>query len=390
MRLEQVRLQFISLPLKAAFETSFGREKTKRAWVVTVRGEGVDGYGESVASDWPLYSEETHASVYYAIRDAIVPRLPEEISHPRQVFPLLHDLRGNRMAKAAVEMAIWDWFAKSLSRPLFEILGGQKTDRIPVGVSIGIQPDTQQLCEVSDRFWQQGYRRLKIKIRPGWDIGPMTALREYFGASVPMMADANSAYSLEQVDHLRRLDPLQLMMIEQPLAYDDVVDHGQLAQQLSTPICLDESLHSAEDARKALALGALGIINLKAGRVGGYGPSLAIEEFARRHQIPLWCGGMLETGIGRAHNLHLTTLAGFTLPGDTSASDRYFDRDIITEPFVLNQDGTLSVPKGPGIGVELDPKRLRDVLTYEEVFKVPSKPLGFPDHGPRESLHSFG
>ncbi|MCL4493642.1 MAG: o-succinylbenzoate synthase [Firmicutes bacterium] len=380
MRLEQIVLQFISLPLKTPFETSFGQENTKRAWLVTVRGEGIEGYGECVASDQPLYSEETHASAYYALRDHIIPRLAGDIGHPREIFNRLESLRGNRMAKAAIETAIWDWYAKCLSRPLYQILGGQDVGRIPVGVSIGIQADVRQLCQVAEGYWQKGYMRLKIKIRPDWDIEPLTRVRRHLGPGVPIMADANSAYTLAWAEHLQQLDSLQLMMIEQPLAYDDIIDHGKLAQRITTPICLDESIHTADDVAKAWEIGALGIVNLKIGRVGGYTASLAIEEFARSHQIPLWCGGMLETGIGRAHNVHLTTLPGFTLPGDTSASDRYFDRDIITEPFVLNSDGTLNVPEGPGIGVSPDLRRIRDILVYQEVLPIPAQPLTAAQH----------
>ncbi|OLZ10878.1 o-succinylbenzoate synthase [Sulfobacillus thermosulfidooxidans] len=377
MRLEEIQLQFISLPLKTPFATSFGREDTKRAWIITVRGEGIEGYAESVASDLPLYSEETHASVYYAIRDAIIPHLQGHITDPQEISLRLQSIRGNRMAKAAVEMAIWDWFAKSERQPLYRLLGGREVDRIPVGVSIGIQDTLEQLGAVAEGYWKQGYRRLKIKIRPGWDVIPLRMLRARLGDEVPIMADANSAYRLADRDHFKEFEDLHLMMIEQPLAYDDIVDHATLAKTLSTPICLDESIHSVDDARKAWELGALGIINLKVGRVGGYAPSLAIEAFARQHHIPLWCGGMLETGIGRAHNLHLTTLAGFTLPGDTSASDRYFWQDIITEPFALNADGTLTVPTGFGIGVDLDPKRMQEVCTYEETWKIP---VGQDDH----------
>jgi O-succinylbenzoate synthase len=242
-------------------------------------------------------------------------------------------------------------------------------------VAIGIQPDVQQLCQAAEGFWEQGYRRLKIKIRPQWDVEPLAAVRRHLGSEVPIMADANSAYTLGEADHLRQLDPLGLMMIEQPLAYDDIIEHGKLAQKIITPICLDESLRTLDNVAQAWKIGALGVVNLKLGRVGGYVPALAIEKFARSRQIPLWCGGMLETGIGRAHNLHLATLSGFTLPGDTSASTRYFDHDIITDPFVLNSDGTLTVPEKPGIGVSPDMKRIRDVLVYEEVFRVPAESL---------------
>ncbi len=371
MQIDEVHLQFVSLPLKSPFATSFGMERTKNAWLLTVRGEGVEGYGESVASDAPLYSEETHASVYYALRDHLIPRLAGEIVTPRDVSERLAPVRGNRMAKAAVEMAVWDWFARAQGVPLRKLLGGDMAvAEVPVGVSIGIQDTTQALCTVAENYWQQGYRRLKVKIRPGWDWVPLQALRDHLGRDVPIMADANSAYRLADIDLLASFDALDLMMIEQPLGYDDYIDHAVLARRIQTPVCLDESVHSAEDARKALELGACRIINMKVGRVGGYGPALDIHAQALAAHVPLWCGGMLETGIGRAHNVQLTTLQGFTMPGDTSASDRYFDEDIVAEPFVLTPAGTLKVPAGPGIGVVPDPDRVRRACCYQETWRL--------------------
>lgn len=370
MRIERITLNFVELPLKSPFETSFGVETVKSCWVLEVMADGISGYAESVADADPLYSEETHASVYYALKNHLLPRLmAQDIQNPEDVRRFLGPVRGNRMAKAAIEMAIWDWWAKSQSQPLWQILGGNPDkSRIPVGVSIGIQPTDAQLIKVAEEYLRQGYRRLKVKIKPGRDFEPLRALRRAVGDEVAIMADANSAYRLDDLAILRRLDALHLMMLEQPLAEDDYVDHGVLAAGLQTPICLDESIRSAEDARKAIGLGSAEIINIKVGRVGGLAEAKMVHNMAKTHDVPVWCGGMLETGIGRAHNLHLTTLPNFLLPGDTSASDRYFHEDLIDAPFVLNSDGTLSVPQGPGIGVELDPEKLRRFGTYHETW----------------------
>ncbi len=372
MRIDAVDLDFVQIPLKAAFETSFGIETVKSAWLVTVTSEGLRGYAECVADVQPLYSEETHASVYFAWKNALLPRvLAHDIAGPEVVIQLMDPVRGNRMAKAAIEMAIWDWFAKSQGKPLWELLGGDPSRmRIPVGVSIGIQPSPSALVEVAEQYLAQGYRRLKVKIKPGSDIGPLTALRRAVGPQAAIMADANSAYRLSDLDRLRELDPLDLMMLEQPLAEDDLVDHRVLAQALRTPICLDEAIRSDDDARKAIELGSCRIINVKVGRVGGHARARRVHDIAAAAGVPVWCGGMLETGIGRAHNLHMSTLLNFRLPGDTSASDRYFEQDIIDPPFRLNPDGTLTVPSGPGIGVEPDEDRLQRFSSHHETWHV--------------------
>jgi O-succinylbenzoate synthase len=372
LRIEAVELDFVEIPLKAPVQTSFGVETTKSAWIVTVCSQGIKGYAECVADVEPLYSGETHASAYFAWKNDLVPRLSGvAIESPHDVGRLMAPVRGNQMAKAALEMAIWDWFAKSQQQPLWTLLGGQ-ADRqaIPVGVSIGIQPSDRALISRAEAYLAEGYRRLKVKIQPGTDIERLRALRKAVGPDVLIMADANSAYTLADTQHLAGFDALDLMMLEQPLAYDDIIDHRTLAQSIRTPICLDEAIHSADDARKALAIGACQIINIKVGRVGGHSEARRLHDIALSQGAPVWCGGMLETGIGRAHNLHLSTLSNFRLPGDTSASDRYFDEDLIDPPFHLNPDGTLSVPDGPGIGVQPDPHRLAKYRAHHERWRI--------------------
>lgn len=371
MIIEQIELDFVQIPLKSPFQTAYGREMVKSCWLVTVVAEGIRGYAESVADVTPLYSEETHASVYYAWKNHLCPRVwGRDLKNPQELLALWAPVRGNRMAKAALEMAVWDWFARSRRQPLWQLLAGDPGRmRIPVGVSIGIQPSPEELVTQAQAYLAQGYRRLKVKIGPGNDWEPLSRLRKALGEEVPIMADANSAYTLADVDHLRRLDSLYLMMLEQPLAADDYVDHAVLAQRLNTPICLDESIKSDDDGRKAIGLGAAKILNIKVGRVGGHTVARRLHDVAEASSVPVWCGGMLETGIGRAHNLHLSTLPGFTLPGDTSASDRYFFEDVIDPPFRLNEDGTLDVPSGEGIGVEPDPGRLARFRHYREVWR---------------------
>lgn len=387
MRIESVHLNFVQLPLISPFRTSFGTETEKTAWIVTVVSQNISGYAECVADTEPLYSSETHASAYFAWKDHLVPRLAGvDITDPTDVETLWSPVRGHYMAKAALEMALWDWFAKEAGKPLWELLGGDTSRmRIPVGVSIGIQPSNEVLIDLAQSYLAQGYRRLKVKIKPGTDYARLASLREAVGEQVPIMADANSAYTLHDIAALTRLDALNLMMLEQPLGYDDIIDHAALAGVLKTPICLDEAVHSDEDARKALQIGACQIINVKVGRVGGHAVARRIHDQAQRVGAPVWCGGMLETGIGRAHNLHLSTLPNFRIPGDTSASNRYFAEDIIDPPFLLNADGTLSVPDGPGIGVKPDPERMRHFTTHQETWRISrttarggGKPYGSP------------
>lgn len=368
MQIDRVQLDFVELPLLDPFETSVGVSTVKQAWILTVYADGIAGYAESVADPDPHWNEETHATVYFALKNHLLPLLwGQEIRHPEEVARFFLPIRANFMAKATIEMAVWDWFARAQGVPLARLLGGDPAKTtIPVGVSIGIQPTTDDLLRAADTFLGLGYRRLKVKIKPGLDIERLAALRRHVGAQVAMMADANSAYRLADLPILKALDDLDLMMLEQPLAHDDLIDHATLARSLKTPVCLDEAIRTPEDARKAMDIEACRVINIKVGRVGGYAMARAIHDLAAKRGVPVWCGGMQETGIGRAHNLHLSTLANFRLPGDTSASNRYFVEDLVEPAFTLNEDGTLTVPAGPGIGVVPDPHRLVRYASFHE------------------------
>jgi len=349
----------VKLPLVRFFETSFGRVHHKQFIIVRADAEGASGYGECVADVDPYYSSETNDTAWHIITDFIAPRvIGADFDHPRDVFPALKAIRGHNMAKAAVEMAAWDLFARQRNAPLSRVLhpGGAR-DRIASGVSIGIQDSLDDLAAAVERELAAGYRRIKIKIKPGWDLDAVAAFRRRF-ASVPLMVDANAAYTLGDADHLAKLDAFDLMMIEQPLDYDDIGDHAALQRRLKTPICLDESIKSVHAAQEAIAAGACRIINIKPGRVGGFAESIRLHDLCAANGIPVWHGGMLESGIGRAANIHLSTLPNFSLPGDVAASKRYFDPDLIEPPIEVAADGTIAVPTGPGLGVSIRLDRL--------------------------------
>lgn len=361
MRIERIELRLLRLPLVRFFETSFGRITERPFVLVTVDEDGASGIGECVADANPYYSSETTRTAWHVIAEFIAPLLlGREFSHPREIFWALRGIRGHNMAKAAVEMASWDLFAKQRDVSLSVALGGSAATiaaGIASGVSIGIQDSFDELAERVGIELAAGYRRMKIKIKPGWDIEAVETVRKRFG-SIPLMVDANAAYTLDDAAHLGRLDAHHLMMIEQPLDYDDIRDHSQLQSRLRTPICLDESIHSVRAAAEAIEQHACRIINIKPGRVGGHGEAVRIHDLAAAHQIPVWHGGMLETGVGRAHNIHLSTLPNFTLPGDVAASRRYFAPDLIHPEIVVRSDGTIAVPTGPGIGVAVDLDRV--------------------------------
>ena len=369
MRIERIELRLLRLPLVRFFETSFGRIHERPFILVFVEGEGVTGVGECVAEANPYYGSETTTTAWHIIEQFISPAvLGRDFAHPREIFPALRAIRGHQMAKAAVEMAAWDLFARQQGIPLFRALGGSdQTIRtgIASGVSIGIQDSLEQLMERVEVELAAGYRRIKIKIKPGWDVEAAGAVREKFG-NVPLMVDANAAYHLEDTAHLARLDEFDLMMIEQPLDYDDVLDHATLQGGMRTPICLDESLHTPKIAAEAIRAGACRIINIKPGRIGGHSQSIEMHDIAVAHGIPVWHGGMLESGIGRAHNIHLSTLPGFSLPGDIAASRRYFAPDLIDPEVVVRPDGTIAVPTEPGIGVHLVSDRI-DAATEQRL-----------------------
>ena len=347
----------MKLPLVRFFETSFGRIYHKQFIIVRADEGGESGYGECVAEQDPYYSSETTETAWHIITEFIAPRvIGVEFAHPRDVFAALKAIRGHNMAKAAVEMAAWDLFARQQRAPLSQVLGGARA-RIASGVSIGIQDSLDDLAALVERELAAGYRRIKIKIKPGWDLDAVATIRKRFG-SIPLMVDANAAYRLADADHLARLDEFDLMMIEQPLDYDDVSDHAQLQRRLKTPICLDESIKTVHIAEEAIAAGACRIINIKPGRVGGFAESIRLHDLCERHGIPVWHGGMLESGIGRAANIHLSTLANFSLPGDVAASKRYFEPDLIEPPIEVAPDGTIAVPTAPGLGVSIRLDRL--------------------------------
>jgi O-succinylbenzoate synthase len=361
VHIERIELRLLRLPLVRFFETSFGRVDGREFILVTLHEGGATGLGECVADENPYYSYETTATAWHVIRDFVGPAvLGREFAHPREIFGALARIRGHNMAKAAVEMAAWDLFANQTGRPLWEVLGGDPgivRSGIRAGVSIGIQDTIPDLVDRVKTELAAGYQRVKIKIKPGWDVAAVGAVRDACG-SAPLMVDANAAYTLADTGHLARLDAFDLMMIEQPLDYDDIWKHASLQQNLRTPICLDESIHSVAAGEAAMESSACRIINVKPGRMGGHAESIRLHDAAARRGVPVWHGGMLESGIGRAHNIHLSTLTNFTLPGDVAASRRYYAPDLIDPEIEVRADGTIEVPRGPGIGVTVVHERL--------------------------------
>lgn len=365
IRVERARLRVVELPLVSPFTTSFGTQTVRRALLVEVEGDGVSGVGECAAGIEPGYSSETCAGALIALRDHIIPSV---LGGPaRDVSGHVRSwswVRGHNMAKAALEMALLDQAGQAGGRSIAEILGGVRS-RIDCGVSIGIQTSLATTLTAVDGYLAEGYQRIKLKCKPGYDVELARAVRQRFPGT-PLMLDANSAYSLADIAELRALDQFDLLMIEQPLAHDDLIDHAALQAQIETSICLDESVESLADLRAAIALASGRILNIKAGRVGGLLAAVQLHDACVEAGWPVWCGGMLETGIGRAANLALAALPGFTLPGDTSASDRYFEQDLLVEPFQLAADGTMPVPTGSGLGVEVDQSRLEEITVHLE------------------------
>jgi len=357
MKIEAIEIRELKMDLLQPFETSFGRATYQNFLVLKVWVDGVAGWSECVADESPEYSYETVPTARQVIENFIAPRVfAGNYAHPSELVPSLDHIRGHNMAKAAVEMGFWEAYARLQGKPLSTVLGGTRT-QIASGVSIGIQPSVEQLLDKIASELADGYRRIKIKIKPGWDSKVVARVRERF-PETPLMVDANSAYRLDHLALFKELDRFNLMMIEQPLAYDDMWDHSRLQREIKTPICLDESVHSPEDARKAIEMGACRVINIKAGRVGGLASAKGVHDVAATQGIPVWCGGMLETGIGRAHNVHLSTLSNFALPGDVAASKRYYPEDLIDPPVEVRSDGTISVPTGPGIGYRVCEDRI--------------------------------
>jgi O-succinylbenzoate synthase len=367
VRLEAVELRRVGLPLVRPFRTSFGTEVDKDVLLVTVHGAGGEvGWGECVAMTDPLYSSEFADGAQLVTRDHLLPRLfAAGDLGADDVGPLLRAVKGHPMAKAAVEMAVLDAELRAAGRSFGERLGAVRAE-VDCGVSVGIAPSIGALLDEVAGYLDAGYRRIKLKIEPGCDLEPVRAVREAH-PDVLLQVDANTAYTLDDWEALAALDPFDLLLVEQPLDEDDVAGHAELARRIRTPVCLDESIISARVAGEAIAMGACAIVNIKAGRVGGYLEAVRVHDVCRAAGVPVWCGGMLETGLGRAANVALAALPGFTLPGDTSASDRYFHRDL-TEPFVLS-DGRLGVPGGPGLGVDPLPDVLDELTTHLEVVR---------------------
>ena len=371
LQLERIELREIELPLKSPFETSFGRTTRRRILIVRAfdRG-GASGYGECVASENPFFNHETIDTAWLITAKYIAPLLAAaRAGSAARVSQALDPIRENRMAKAGVEAAVWDLEARLSEKPLWQHIGGAR-DEIACGVSIGIQSSPEELLDVVGRELESGYQRIKLKIKPGKDAQFVEAVRRRFPA-ITLSVDANSAYRLETDTPLFKLfDDYNLLMIEQPLTPGDLVDHAKLQRELRTAICLDESIVCLANARHAHELGACRIINIKLGRVGGHSEAKDIQSFAQAHGMPVWCGGMLESGIGRAHNIALSTLPGFTLPGDVSASGRYWEEDIIEPPVTVSREGTIKAPTGHGIGYEVDEARIEALTVRRETVRL--------------------
>jgi len=364
MRIERIELRKINLPYVSPFETSGWRELGRQPVIVRMEADGMVAWGESPVGDDPFYSEECTKTVWLIQQEYLAPMLMKtDLQRPEDVTPALAKVRGNNFAKAGLEFATWDLFGKRTNRSLADMLGGVR-DRVPVGVSVGIQPDIDTLLQTVSDYLDEGYRRIKLKIKPGWDIEPTRAVREAW-PDLLLQVDANSIYRLSDADHLAQLDQFNLLLVEQPLAHDDIFDHAKLKRLINSPLCLDESITSPDHARWALEMEACDIINIKPGRVGGLADSRRIHDMAQVAGIPVWHGGMLETGIGRTSNVALASLPNFVLPGDISANERYYARDIVRNPFTLNaEDSTLTVPTAPGCGADVDEDFLDDV-TFE-------------------------
>lgn len=354
------------MPLVHFFETSFSRTYERDIVLVEVEAEGVSGWGEVTAGENPFYNEEWTGSVWPLLIDYVAPRvLNHDLESAESVNARTAHIRGHNMARGGVETAIWDLQARIRNEPLWKAIGGGARREIACGVSIGIQDTVEQLLEKIETELAAGYQRIKMKIKPGWDVDVIRRVRERF-PSIKLMADANSAYTLRDIEHLGRLDEFYLMMIEQPLAHDDIIDHAVLQSKIATPICLDECIRSAHHAEQAIRLGAGRIVNIKLGRVGGFAEAKRVHDICQQNKIPVWCGGMLEAGIGRAHNIALSTLPNFVLPGDVSASKRYWKRDIISPSVEVSAAGTIQVRDKPGFGFDLDYDYMNSLVVRRE------------------------
>jgi O-succinylbenzoate synthase len=368
MKIERIVLRQLKMPLVHFFETSFSRTYERHIIIVEVLSEGLSGWGEITAGENPFYNEEWTEAAWLIARDYVAPRvLGRELTSASDVDPLTRHIRGHHMARGGVEAAVWDLQARRNGNPLWREIGGGARSEISCGVSIGIQDSVEQLIGKIEVELAAGYQRIKMKIKPGWDVDVIRRIRERFPA-IRLMADANSAYTLADAAKLKQLDEFYLMMIEQPLAHDDIIDHAVLQPQLETPICLDESIRSAHHAAQTIRLKAGRIVNIKLGRVGGFAEARRLHDVCEAGGIPVWCGGMLEAGIGRAHNIALATLPNFTLPGDVSASRRYWERDIIAPEVEVTAHGTIVTRDAPGFGYELDRDFMQHITVRTEML----------------------
>lgn len=365
MKVEKIVLRKMKMTFKTPFETSFGVMKEKHFTLVALHTKDHVGYGDCPAFASPWYNEETTTTGWHIIQDFLIPLLfsKDEINHPEEMQLLFDHIRRNNMAKSALDCALWDLYAKERNIPLAKALGGTR-DKVESGISIGIQESPEALVRVVEKYMGEGYQRVKVKIKPGKDIQYLEAVRKQFG-DIMLMADANSAYTLEHIDVFKEMDKLGMIMIEQPLAHDDIVDHAKLQAVMKTRICLDESIHSPEDARKAIELGSTKTINIKVARVGGLTQAKKVHDVCQAHGIPVWCGGMLDSGLARAHNIAVASLPNYKFPGDLPASDRYWHQDFITPPITIDSKGMVEVPTKPGIGFDLIPEVV-DAFTYEK------------------------
>ncbi|MGB5528395.1 MAG: o-succinylbenzoate synthase [Ignavibacteriaceae bacterium] len=367
MKIERIELYHTKMELVSPFTTSMGTEYDEEHIMVRIDAEGITGWGECVAEATPFYSYETVQTAWHILQDFLIPSiLGKDITSIDEAIQLNSRVRGHRMAKAGLEAALSDLFSKAKNISLSKMFGGTR-DKVDVGVSIGIQNSESELIKKVGGYLNEGYKRIKIKISPGNDIQYVKALRKEF-PDILLQVDANSAYELKHIDLFKAMDKFNLLLIEQPLGYEDIYDHSKLQRELKTPICLDESIHSLDDTRAAIELDSCRVINIKPGRVGGFTESKLIHNYCASKNIPVWCGGMLESGIGRAGNVALASLPNFTLPGDISASKRYYKEDIVEPEFTVNKDGTMDVPTEPGIGVEVNMKKIEKVTVKKKTF----------------------
>jgi O-succinylbenzoate synthase len=369
MKIEQVNLREIRMRLRAPFETSFGAVQDRRILLLEVVSDGMSGWGEGTAMEGPFFNSETIDTAWGILSDFLIPRvLNQEISSAREMPRLLAAVRGNEMAKAPLENAVWHLESLVRGLPLHRLLGGTLTE-IPCGVSLGIQADVHRLLDLVEKEVAAGYQRIKLKIKPGKDVDVVREVRKQF-PRIKLSVDANSAYTLADSDHLKRLDEFHLLMMEQPLDWDDIYFHSHLQKQILTSICLDESIRNLRNANAAVEMGSCRVINIKLGRVGGHGEAASIQNFCRSREIPVWCGGMIESGIGRAHNIAMSTQAGFVWPGDVSASQRYWDEDVIHPEVEVQANGFIRVPENPGLGYEIRQRRVRELTVRQQSYSA--------------------